>query len=68
MADLITGATKTTWKVEYYSDTGPDDEYFMEVWTVTDERRAFRSSDKADAEWLCGILNSRGEGKDKTHD
>lgn len=46
------------WQVEWHNDTGPDDDYYEEWWTVTDGKRTFRCDDNADAAWLQELLNS----------
>lgn len=48
----------TLWRVEYDNDTGPNDEGFWEIWTVTNDKRSFRAESEADAKWLCDRLNS----------
>ena len=47
----------TEWTIEYDNDVGPDDEYFIEWWIVTNGERAFKSNTKIDAEWLKSTLN-----------
>ena len=47
------------WNVYYDNDTGPNDEGFLEWWTVTDGDRSFKAGTKKDAEWLCHSLNER---------
>lgn len=45
------------WKIQYDNDTGPDDESFLEWWTVTDGEKTFDCSNEDDAKWLCELLN-----------
>lgn len=54
---------ESNWKIEYDNDTGFNDNYFSEWWTVfRDENefmdeKSFRCSSLDDAEWLCEVLN-----------
>lgn len=45
------------WKIESDNDTGPNDDFYREWWTVTDGNRRFDCKDEADAEWLAAMLN-----------
>ena len=47
------------WTIEYDNETIGDDDGFAEWWTVTNGERFFESRDKADAEWLCALLNAQ---------
>lgn len=50
------------WTIEYDNDTGPDDDYFEQWWTVTDGTRRFRCYEEEDATWLAATLNGmKGE-------
>ncbi len=51
-----------TWRIEYENDVGPDDGGFWEWWTVTNDERSFKADSKADAEWLCALLNTAPVG------
>lgn len=44
-------------EIEYDNDTGPDDGYFAEWWTIHCGDRSFRCSKEQDAMWLAEILN-----------
>lgn len=49
--------TKTTWRVDYQNDTGPNDGGFYEWWEVTDGARTFKCDSEEDARFLFAILN-----------
>jgi hypothetical protein len=46
------------WKLDWDTDVGPDDDYYIEWWTVSRGEQIFRCDSKTDAEWLCNLLNS----------
>ena len=48
------------WKVEYYNDTGPHDEFFMEWWEITDGTITYSASSEEEAQMLCDQLNVTG--------
>lgn len=52
-----------TWRIEYDNDTGPNDEYLLEWWEVTNGKMWFRCYNDDAAQWLCATLNER-ESKD----
>lgn len=48
------------WVVEYDNDTGPNDDCFWEYWDIVNTATGarFRSRERADALWLCDLLNN----------
>lgn len=44
------------WSKEYDNDTGPDDDYFEEWWTVTYGTRKYRCATEEDADFLVALL------------
>lgn len=50
-------ADENKWTVEYYNDTGTNDESFWEWWEVSDGDRIFKCDDNLSSEWLCEVLN-----------
>lgn len=55
------------WKVEYDNDTGPNDEGFCEWWTITNGEKTFTTHSKPNATWLCHLLNSIAELREKVN-
>lgn len=49
------------WTIESESDTGPDDDYYVTWWNVTDGTKTFRSGLEKDVEWLRDLLNTCSE-------
>lgn len=49
--------SKTTWRVDYQNDTGPNDGGFYEWFEVTDGARTFRCDSEEAAYYLCDLLN-----------
>lgn len=45
------------WSIESDNDTGPEDDYFIEWWTVSDGERSYTCRNEKDAEWLRDLLN-----------
>jgi hypothetical protein len=46
------------WKVDYDNDTGPNDDYLVEWWTVSNGAHSFRAGSESDAVWLAALLNN----------
>lgn len=46
-----------TWRIEYDNDTGPDDGYFHQWWTVTNGEVSFKCDAEKDAKLLLAHLN-----------
>lgn len=47
----------TFWRVEYGNDTGANDEYFYEWWTVTNGERSVKCDTESEGYELCDLLN-----------
>ena len=46
----------SNWKKEYDNDVGPDDDYFIDWWAVTDGKRTFKCDTSEDADFLISVL------------
>lgn len=66
-AVLERAAKVAKWTIEYYNDTGPNDEGFWEWWDVTNGKRSFKTDTEDDAKWLCAFLNQHAT-EDTTND
>jgi len=44
--------------ITYGNDTGTDDDFFCEWWTVSNGVRYFKCDTEEDAEWLRATLNN----------
>ena len=53
------------WRIEMENDTGPNDDYYLEWWEVSDGNRVFECKFEDDAKWLCALLNAVDRVRDE---
>ena len=54
---------KTKWKIKMNNDVGPDDDYYIEWFEVSDGMKKFKCDEENDAKWLADVLNKTKKGE-----
>ncbi|WP_370372955.1 hypothetical protein [Henriciella pelagia] len=53
-------SSKSDWTIEYDNDVGPNDDYFVQWWDVSNGEKSYRCSTEADAVELKALLDRSG--------